>query len=91
MSTRGLHHLYPSRQLKEPAALDKTLVHFLTRIVLLITPISSPGTTMSAPLVLLPGKTPSRLVKQAISNPNTRSEHNLRHLVSIRMGIPQHI
>ena len=68
-----------------------TLVHILTRIVLSITPISSPGMTMSVPLVLLPGKTPSLLVKQATSDPNTRSEHNLRHLVSIRMGILQHI
>ena len=91
MSTRELHHLYPSRQLKEPAALDMTLVHILNRIVLSITPISSPGTTMLAPLVPLPGKTPSPLLKQAISNPNTPSEYSLRHLVSIRMGIPQHI
>ena len=59
MSTRELHHLYPSRQPKKPATLDTTLVHILTRSVLSNTPISSPGTTMSAPLVLLPDKTPS--------------------------------
>ena len=91
MGTQELHHLYPSRQLQESAALDLTVVRILIRIVLCIIPISSPGTTMSARSVLLPGKIPSSLVRQATSNLNTPNEHSLRHLFSIRMGIPQHI
>lgn len=49
MGTRELRLLFPARRLKEVAALDMTLMHIPNQIELPITPISSPGWTMSAP------------------------------------------
>lgn len=90
MGTRELRLLYPGRRLKEVAALDMTLMHILNQQELPITPISSPGWTMSAPSVPAPGKMPFRPIRRAISDPDTPSKDNgLHQLVSIRANIPQ--
>lgn len=90
MGTRELHPLYPSRRLNEEAAYNMIMMRPLHRIELLITPISSPGSTISAPLVLAHVKIiphPSRRTFIKSDTPN--KDLNLQQLVIISMHILQ--
>lgn len=91
MDTRELHPLYPYRHLKEATAYNMIMMQILCRIDLLITPISSPGSIMSARLVLPLGKVPSHPIRRAVIEPDSPSMgHGLHRLVSTRTDYLQH-
>ena len=91
MDTRELQPLCPGRRLKEAPVYNMIMTYLLHQTELLVTRISSPGSTISTPSVLGHGMIPSHPIRRTLIKPDTPNKDlNLQQLVIIRTDILQH-